>query len=69
MTFKTPDPPSTRGADAGAVTPWQHFVLPPDAPLTRINASLFKIGLRHFHAVVFNQKGSLTQVARKKWGT
>ena len=48
-------------------TPWQHFVLPPDPPATRINASLFKMGLRHFYAVVFDQKGEMTQVSRKRW--
>lgn len=48
------------------VAPWRHFVLPPDPPVTRVNASLLKTGLQGFQAVVFNQSGAMTRVMGKK---
>ena len=51
------------------VVPWRRFVLPPDPPVTRVNACLLKIGLQGFQAVVFNQSGAMTRVMGKKRGT
>lgn len=47
-------------------TPWRHFVLPPDPPVTRIQLALLKTGLHAFRFVVFNQAGALAHVGHKR---
>lgn len=55
------------GGEVGSDAPcWRRVVLPADPPVTRISASLLKTGLHCFQAVMFNQRGALTQVSGKK---
>ena len=61
-----PQAPSVVGRARTDAAAWRHVVLPPDHPVTRINASLLKTGLHYFQAVVFNQRGAITQVSGKK---